>query len=82
MFPINVNSPRPSISVDEGEAKINGPQHLPLQHLGLVTTEIESALFQHEEALSVNGSDGIIILCVYISVFTSVCVCVCVCVCV
>ena len=51
MFSVNVDSPRGSVGVDEGEAKVNGAKHLPLQHLCLVTTEIKGALLQHEVTL-------------------------------
>ena len=51
MLSINVNPSGGSVSVDEGQTKVNGAKHLPLQHLGMVTTEIKGTLLQHEVTL-------------------------------
>ena len=51
VFTIDVNPPRGSVSVDEGETQVNRAKNLPLQHLGLVTTEIEGPLLKHEVTL-------------------------------
>ena len=40
MFAIDVNPPRRCISVDEGEAKVQGAEYLPFQHLGMAATEV------------------------------------------
>ena len=54
--------------MDEGETQVDRAKNLPLQHLGLVTTEVEGPLLKHEVTLA--------------SVCVCVCVCVCMCVCV
>lgn len=59
VFPVNVDPPRGSVSVDEGETQIDRAKNLPLQHLGLVTTEVEGPLLKHEVTLaSVSVREG------------------------
>lgn len=38
--------------MDEGETQVDRAKNLPLQHLGLVTTEVEGPLLKHEVTLA------------------------------
>ena len=69
MLSINVYPSGSSISVDEGESKVNGAQHLPLLHLSVATTEVECALLQHEVALRERERDGNVLHRVHVCVY-------------
>ena len=59
VFTVDVDPSRGSVGVDEGETQIDRAKNLPLQHLGLVTTEVEGSLLKHEVTLaSMNGREG------------------------